>query len=275
MSDAAQPVKESQIDWLTLTFKEGGKWIAARLAAEHALELEKADGCDEQDLRFQGYSGWQAGRVGFGTRDDGGILRLSGALADEGAADLIPLASNVSRIDVAVTAQLPDGFPNPMLEGFKVGPATPAIHGQRPNYQLIQHSTQGTTLYVGARTSQAFGRCYDKWRQSELAYYAHCVRFELEAKGKLGSRLALALAGDPDRRSSIRATVHDYFSQRGVPCPFDRGCGDLHVASYRPRTDDLSRILWLGRQVKPVIDELRSRGRMADIAAALGVTLHQ
>lgn len=271
MSDEQGVVKEAQIDWLTLTFKEGGKWYIAKAAAERALERERADGCDEQLLRFQGYEGRQAGRCGYGTRDDGAIIRLSGGLADEGARDLIPLASNVSRIDLAVTARLPDNFPNPMTEGYRLGPTTPVERGTGPAYQLIQHSTKGATLYVGARTSQAFGRVYDKWRESQLAYYRGCVRFELEAKGRLGSRLAVAVAGDSDRGATIRAKVHDYFSERGVPVPFERGGGDLRVASYRPRTDDLSRILWLGTQVKGVVDELRARGRGADVDAALGL----
>src|SRR3989304_8119925 len=142
MSDDRPTVKESQVDWLTLTFREGGPWVAARLAAEHALDREKEDGADESVLRFQGYDGPQAGRVGVGVRDDGGLLRLSGELADAGLRDLLPLASNVSRIDLAVTVKLPPNYPNPMKEGFRLGPATKPARGTAPDYPIIQHSRQ-------------------------------------------------------------------------------------------------------------------------------------
>jgi hypothetical protein len=270
MSEQSGTVKESQVDWLTLTFREGGKWEAAKVAAEHALEREISDGENEQLLRFQGYDGRQAGRVGFGTRDDGALIRLSGALADAGLADLLPLASNVSRIDLAVTIKLPADYPNPMKEGFRLGPTIKPARGAAPDYQLIEHSRQGTTLYVGSRTSPRFGRVYDKWKQSQLAFYAGCTRYELEAKSKLAARVAAAVAGAPDRRGTIRVLVRNYFQPRGVLIPDDEADDDLHISAYRPRTSDLSRLHWLGTQVKGVTDDLRARGRGADVDAALG-----
>lgn len=261
------------MDWLTLTFKEGGKWEAARVAAQHALQREVADGEDEKPLRFQGYDGCQAGRVGYGTRDDGAIIRLSGSLADEGLRDLLPLASNVSRIDLALTLSLPPTWPNPMKEGFRVGPTIKPARGAAPDYQLIEHSRQGTTLYVGARTSPRFGRVYDKWKQSQLDFYRGCTRYELEAKGRLAARVAAAVAGAADRRSTIRVYVRDYFQPRGVDVPYDETDADLHLSLYRPRTSDFSRLHWLGTQVKGVIDDLRARGRDADVDAALGTNV--
>jgi len=274
MSDNPPRVKEAQVDWLTLTFRDGGKWKAAELAAEHALDQEKGDGADESVLRFQGYDGRQAGRVGFGVRDDGALVRLSGELADAGLRDLLPLASNVSRIDLAVTVQLPPHYPNPMTEGFRLGPITKPARGSAPDYQIIQHSRQGTTLYVGNRRSPRFGRVYDKWRESQLDFYRGCTRYELEAKGKLAARLAAAVAFAADRRSTIRVLVRDYFEPRGVVAPWADDDDDMHISSYRPRTSDFSRLHWLGTQVKGVVDDLRARGRGADVAAALGVEVN-
>jgi hypothetical protein len=270
MSEERPTVKEAQVDWLTLTFKEGGKWQAARIRAEHLLLQEVEDGEDEEDLHFQGYSGRQAGRVGYGVRDDGALLRLSGAISDEHLSDLVPLASNISRIDLAVTMKLPPNYPNPMKEGFRLGPTIKPARGAAPDYQLIEHSRQGTTLYVGSRTSPRFGRVYDKWKESQLAFYAGCTRYELEAKSKLAARLAAAVASAPDRRGTIRVLVRDYFQPRGVLIPDDEADDDLHISAYRPRTSDLSRLHWLGTSVKGVVDDLRARGRGADVAAALG-----
>jgi len=271
MSPTQVHVKESQVDWLTLTFKEGGKWQAAKVAVEDALQRELADGEDEQLLKFQGYDGRQAGRVGYGTRDDGALIRLSGALADEGLRDLLPLASNVSRIDLAVTVKLPPDFPNPMREGFRVGPTTEPKRGAAPDYQIIDHSRKGVTLYVGSRTSPRFGRIYDKWNESQLDYYRGCVRWELEQKGRLAARVAAAVAAAPDRRNTIRVLLHDYFTERGCLAPWADDDSDLHISAYRPRTTDLSRLHWLGTAVKGVVDDLRARGRGADVAAALNM----
>jgi len=273
MSDAVVRVKESRLDWLTLTFKEGAKWQPARIRAQHLVENEEQDGEDRATFSWQGYSGESCGRVRYGVRDDGALLQLSGALADDHFVHLQPLATNVPRIDLAVTVELPENHPNPVTEGYASGPFAPPGRGKPIDYQIIRHSRKGDTLYVGARTSQRYGRIYNKWNESQLDWYRGCYRYELEAKGRLGSRLAAALAGVADRGSATRAIVHDYFTGRGCPAPWTKVGGDLPVASYRPRTADLSRLLWLARQVKPVVDGLRARGRGADVDAALSTDM--
>jgi hypothetical protein len=270
MSDTRPTVKEAQVDWLTLTFKEGGPWIRAKANALALQAAEARDGEDTTPVWFKGYTGEQCGRVGILQRDDGGLIRVSGALADEAFPHLQPLASNVSRIDLAVTLRLPPGYPNPMKEGYARGPTMVPPRGAAPDYQLIEHSRKGTTLYVGSRTSPRFGRVYDKWAESQLDFYRGCTRYELEAKSRLAARLAAVVASAPDRRSTIRAVVRDYFEPRGVTVDCDDDDPDVRVSAYRPRTSDLSRLHWLSTQVKGVADDLRARGRGADVDAALG-----
>jgi DNA relaxase NicK len=265
------PIKESQVDWLTATFKDGGKWQAAKIRLQGALSEEAEDGEDIRPFRFQGYSGEQAGRVGYGVRDDGALMRLSGSVSDALLGHLLPLTSNVSRIDLAVTADL-TGIPvNPVVEGYKSGREAATHGGTRSDFQIIRHSRKGDTLYTGARTSQRFGRIYNKFSESQLAFYAGCYRWELEAKGKLATRLAIAVADSADRHGAIRTVVHDYYKRLGCTPPWDEHSPDLHISAYRPRTTRLSRLLWLARQVKPVIDKLIAEGHADDVYAALAV----
>lgn len=70
-------------------------------------------------------------------------------------------------------------------------------HGMSGNQRLDDDPEKGTTYYMGSRTSQTFGRLYEKGKEQYaktkdrkfLDEYFHWVRFELEVKPQKQNRL--------------------------------------------------------------------------------------
>ena len=271
MAQTNGTIKEAALDYLTLTFKPGWNREAARARAVAVQKTEDEDGEPSAPFRLHGYVGVAHGRVAWGDRHDGSILQLAGATAELEASVFLPLASHVSRVDMAVTVHLPDKSLDPAKEGYASGLAFQPTHGKPPIYDYRERSDGGKQLSIGSRTSPRYGRVYAKFEQCKLPFYVDCFRYECELKGALAPRSAARAVGSPDRGGFVAAYVHKYFSERAVPCYFDTPDPDVRLDSYRPRTSDLSRALWLARACKPVIDKLIARGRMADVVAALGL----
>lgn len=271
MAQTNGTIKESALDYLTLTFKPGWNREAARARALALQAAEDAQGEPRKPFRLHGYVGVADGRVAWGDRPDGSLLQLAGATAELEASLLLPLASHVSRVDLAVTVHLPDKSLDPAKEGYASGLAFQPTHGKAPIYDYRERSDGGKQLSIGSRTSPRYGRVYAKFEQCKLPFYLDCFRYECELKGPVAPHSAARAVGSADRGAFVAAYVHKYFSERAVPCYFDTPDPDVRLDSYRPRTSDLSRALWLARACKPVIDKLIARGRIADVAAALGL----
>lgn len=271
MSKCLGTVKEAAVDYLSLTFKPGWNRESARARVHVLQDAEGLSGEDSVPFRLRSYVGVATGRVAWGDRPDGSLLQLAGATADAEAAELLPLASNCTRIDLAVTAHLSDSTVNPTLEGYAAGVAYQPKRGKAPAYELLQHSQLGSTLYLGSPTSSRRGRVYNKFDQSRQEWYAGCFRWECQLNSQLAARGAARVLAAEDRRAYISAYVHRYFTERRVPAYFDPSGPTVPLDSFRPRTNDLSRIMWLGLQVKPVVNLLLAHGRQTDVAAALGL----
>lgn len=265
-------VIESRPDWLTITVADEVDRIVLERRAERILLDERAKGDDLRPLTWRGYDGGQTRHARYGQREDSDMLQLSGPLAAEHLGAMVALAHNVTRLDVCVTTKLPGVSDVLIREAYDDGRAHADRQGRNVGYQLLEHSRRGSTLYVGARSSRAFGRLYNKFTESELGYYRDCFRYEVEAKGQLAGHLARDLVAAPDRDARIRSVVYDHFCQRGIAPGFKRGNDDLPLSPYRRRPDDLSRLAWLQRQVAPTLKRLEKRHLLDAGVQALGLT---
>jgi len=270
MSQTDGRVKEAQLDYLSLTFRPGWNREAARARVETLQGAEDAEGERAVPFRLRGYHGVAVGRVAWGDRPDGSLLQLAGAPADLEASVLLPLASNCTRVDLAVTARVPKRLGSPVVKGYKAGLTYQPERGKPPAYSLLQHSQLGATLYVGSPDSDRRGRVYNKFTQSQQEYYAGCFRWECQLQRRLAPKAAARVLAQVDRKAYIKAYVARYFSERQVPVYFDPKAPDVALDTFRPRTSDLSRVMWLGRAVAPVVQGLIARGRWAEVQAALG-----
>lgn len=271
MTVYAGDVIESRPDYLTITAKGDVDRIILEHRAKGILLSEHARGDDLRPLTWRGYDGGQTRHCQYGQRQDSDLLRLSGALAADRLDEVLPLASNVTRLDLCVTCRLPGVTDELIRESYGQGREHQSDRGRAVDYQLLEHSRRGSTLYIGSRASRSYGRLYNKFSESQLDYFRGCFRYEVEAKGELAVALARALSVAPDRGASIQQYVHDHFSERGVEPAFHPTGHRLSVQPYRRRPDDSSRLAWLATQVAPTLERLRKRHLLDAGVQALGL----
>jgi DNA relaxase NicK len=140
----------------------------------------------------------------------------------------------------------------------------------RPWYvALLDEYGRGDTCYIGARSSENFGRIYDKGRESPEQYALGSVRFETEHKGTSAARLFEQLLDDSVEPSSFACGyVAAFFESRGVQLPIDVNAVDL-LSSLRAETDADRQLRWLRTGVMPTVARLVKVGRSADVRQML------
>lgn len=261
---------ESALDYLTVT----GRRTEARRDLKdvgHSLirELE-ADGHDRRPFQWKGYLGEACAWATWGEREDGTMLRISGPWSSEYFDTVYPMADNVSRIDLAVTARAVGDDGDLAGQAFRSASAAASLRGKPLKVSYVCSNSGGSTVYLGSRLSDLFGRLYNKSAESGLAEYSECWRWEIEVKGKSAKHYADNIASATNRPGLILASVGNYFARRGVEPRFDAG----NWRAIRPlpleKSDDQRRLKWLQAQVAPVVHKMSGRVDRTTLLSTLG-----
>lgn len=165
---------------------------------------------------------------------------------------------------------------------------TPSIRDILDELPLSEHhfsaivplNLEGGTLYIGHRSSDIFGRLYDKGAQmgGDLPL-RQMWRYEVEYKRRPAAEIAASMWGPctttDDRRVLILTNVETFFRERGVPVPFAAPVDNHHsVVRFSTRQQDSEKTLrWLTQQVQPAIMRLSLGGKAEAVAEALGLTV--
>lgn len=138
--------------------------------------------------------------------------------------------------------------------------------------RLVMDSRGGQTLYFGARSSERFGRCYDKGVESNSDEPGRWWRWEVECKQDVARQLAAALVLEPEPAAFVRGVVAGFFAARaGVTIAQLRGSHFHKIASDLPSGAKL--LHWLASGVRPTVAKLvRVYGRER-VLHALGLSL--
>lgn len=270
-------VYDAGIDWLTMTCKAG----EAGDARPQALlkELITADwyvgqsGVDTTAWRWNGYEGWAYGPLRWGFREDGQIIRLSGPSARLATSIRWTPAWRPTRIDLQATVVYPAAS-SETIDGIlgAVLLERASREGRRYRVNHIRGMGDGDTITIGSRSSEKYVRVYDKYAESAGEYPRGSVRYELEAKGELAKKLwpEIALATDP--MQSVGELVGSLLAYYGIPVPELSEGTPSRVWASLPRTTDLeSRLAWLDRSVRPMVERLILAGHKSDVERALGL----
>jgi hypothetical protein len=274
------PTIESAIaspDWLTVvTSGEVDNRKARTIATLYfagagrvlAWSLMRYKGSISGDL--MGVGGGLAYGVNLGL--ESAILQSWGEVCYKvGRAVLDGTSGRVSRCDLAVTVLFES--PLPAIRDWPIGGDLKA----RPDVTLVvPGGSEGGTLYVGHRGSDAFGRVYDKG--AELGTIPPCLywRWEVEYKRQPAQTLAhevWALEDAESRASYIARQVADWFTKRDIitpPWSTERLCYPVVRYSTRIRSDQTT-LTWLRQQVRPAVMRLHEHGHRDEIMRSLGV----
>lgn len=265
-------------DWITVTTDHYGKTMALRAFSEGHLHAT----CVPKPWRFLNYIGRTmhdpSGRGGmaYGERHGGeqGILQAWGELSNRVGHELATQPVRVSRVDLQVTVL--HKAAQPRVRDF--------LHdldnlGHHYN-AVIPVGQEGGTLYIGHRSSDIFGRMYDKGAQLGLAIPPSTLwRYEVEYKRAPAINAAAHMwrsgMTPDDRRDFIMRNVETFFREHGIPTPFVAGADNHHaVVRYATRQADSERTLkWLSQQVHPAILRLSLEGKAEQVAKAMGLTV--
>lgn len=273
-------ISDVRVDYFTVTSTLGNGtalWVPAQKAIAN---LEAVGGYHRREWHFFGYQGIvltkkNTGHFAYGEANNeemGTIVQASGHLADRYVFDFLSPLSRWSRLDLAVDVKTETSSPS-FLQGCYDWIVSNGIKARK--YSLIQNNMGGTTLYVGARSSNEFGRCYDKGAELGEEEGKHW-RYEIELKDTKAKHAIKVLqsmhTGKVDKSGAISSTVYDWFLKRSIPPIWRRGDTDgidLKVTA-KTSTDD-QRLLWIKTSVAPSVKEMLSVGKV-EVLDALGIT---
>jgi len=255
-SRAQAYVRDIGIDWITLTFSDphrASDWQEAFVTV--AVE-EQQRGHKWGDARFFGYVGQSCGHIFYGKRQDGALVRLSSALAESHGHLFSPDAVHCTRIDIQATVELATAAPHLLERLYENATMGPKNVGRPVAYGLILNSDGSRTLYVGKRTSERFGRIYDKGMEMALGEPGKLLRFEMEIKGDLADQAVAMLYGGASPDSMVLRMLQDFFEQRNVPVLWNAAQLDASFKAPRLTVDDASSIKWLSGPVARTVSRL-------------------
>lgn len=252
-------VFEFGVDWATLTAKTPRGIARLKGWADAQFEQLEADGFHVKPVAPMGYDGWQVGPVFGGARADGFMLRVSGAGANV-AATLWGEDVNITRLDVQATLRSAEDIPGwgqvSLFQAETEQKKYPR-RGGYPHMILIDGRGRGDSVLVGSRTSDRYGRMYDKARESEDPAYERCWRYEIEFKGAMAVAAMRHIAGSEDRRQASGVLALAEFREWRFPVPAVEMPEGTRTYVPAPYSDNERRLAWLKRQVEPTIRQLR------------------
>jgi len=271
MTNHSTEVRESQLDWLTLTAVTRHKQAWLITTGRQAEQAEQERGGVLRDWCWRGYVGEHCGAVTCGHREDSTILQLSGPIADTLHKTAFAYADHCTRIDLQVTAYDSDPRAAWAAKAYADNHHVDVGDGLPFKRSLITDGDGGSCYYCGSRSSDRFGRVYNKGAESGEARYLGCWRWEVELKGPAAQDVCGMLTISTDPSGTIRGMVHSFFTERGVGLPWP-AVGVPIPRSNPVENTDVDRMLrWLNKQVSPTVVRLSEQGYLDQAILALGV----
>lgn len=281
VSEIKEKNKEAGVDWITCTTTKksvGLDWYAVFESMARAVNVETGGKSQIKDRRIRGYRGKECDGMYWGHCNGspfGWMIIARGNVANRAWTTIAPTPQkNVTRLDLQVTIKINHNVPFAKVH-YEQRPDK-----KRPVYSYREDSRGGGTVYVGSRSSDIFGRCYDKGAQQKRKAGDEW-RYEVQINEPLRSMPLLSELYDQwvsDRPvlASISKYVHAWFKNRGVSPAFNPGDGpDIVTGTSVSITTVQRKLRWLNLQVAPTVEELISLGLHREVMVALGISADQ
>lgn len=272
------------VDWLTVTSADRKHGSLMGSKALSLMQRQRDAGDDFRPWSMFGFDGWHCGQIQSGERAGLLIVRMWGLLAREHWLEFFRWSSNCSRLDLQLTIRWPIDVRVKMKKVYKNMKRNGSEDGHTRNLSLYQSTDGSSTVYIGQRASENYGRIYSKGHQTPLPYWHNSIRFEAEFKSDTSQREATALANAQDQREYIVARVLTWFRDRGcfLSLP-NEGSGVSQPAdSVTSRTESLGharyltdsdrRLRWLRDSCRLTVQKLIESGRLDEVISALSMS---
>jgi DNA relaxase NicK len=269
-------VWDAGIDYLTMTFEAGHKDYVQALssvAAEMSLSAHEKEPI--LPATWNGYVGKRQGKLMLGEREDGMIVRVSGARSRHIAQTLKERNINgkATRIDFQTTAQTGEPV-ECYLQGVhrKVSQATSAENG-RSARNLARYSYRGKPcgVAVGSRSSNNYSRIYNKTLEQCGKVAPNLVRFENEVKGKRAVQAWNMYAASAQPYYLSCSLVKAEMEGFGVNMDWLATGEKVEFASSWEPTNTEKQLNWLQHNVRPTVLQLVDKIGREEVLLALGL----
>lgn len=263
----------SGIDWITWVQPREDTDGTALEIGEQLVQEQAAAGSKVQPFSFEGYKGWRTTQVSIGSRPDGDLLKISGALADTSWTRLRSSSGHPTRLDVQTSLV----FTSP-LKGFGTrmlsrAASTARSHRGRPTKMTTWKDNRGSYCgLVGARTSPRYLRVYDKGVEQESHTPGVYWRVELEAKQYLARELWKELRSQTDAARWCYACCERSWTSAGCSwrLPASGEVAAMPAAPSRVPPDVAASLEWMRTTVRGSVTRLRRAGHEIEVLRALG-----
>jgi len=260
------------IDWITGTANsDRGRATIAEIAHEY-LNQQIELGFEPRAWKSYQYEGWRINGASWGKRASDDIITFSGEISHFYWKPLVAYLDTCSRLDLAVTQWYTEHDINLASKYWQDINRRAGSEAITRRYTYITNLLGGDTIYVGSRSSQAFGRIYDKAMQSLDEHFANAWRWEVELHKPIALVVLKALDSAEDEQNTIIAQVKTWFEDRLIRCPFEPKQDTIDIVVPRKRkTRDEQTIEWLEGQVSGSVKKLAERGKISQVLEALGL----
>lgn len=259
------------VDWITVSSADSA---GSRLLEQEGLRLLEQESHKGQPIRpwaMSGYEGFGCGHVSVAEYNGRVLVRAGAEVAHQHWSTLFALSESCSRLDCQVTLGRYSDPQRLIHQCFKQARSQLGKFKRPPAVDLWASNNGSSTLYLNKRSSNQFGRVYDKGRESRLDYYQGCVRFEVEFKSDAARQVAHAIAGKSRQSTDAAAHCSGFFDARGIRAPAAFVSGK-HIVLPRSKPDVARRLEWLSVAVRPAVLALVALGYHKEVVAALGLS---
>ena len=258
------------VDYLTVTASVTGHCVQMATIASGLFRFQRDCGFESRPWSMLGFKGFQCGGIQIGRDDKRALVRLSGDLAREAWRRLYEVSDTTSRVDIQCTSRTDGLAERRIARAFAEATRYASRKKNKPNVKRIWNNKTGTTVYLGSRLSNAYGRIYNKGLESGLVQLDQAVRAEVEYHNKAASFVAHEMFVAPSPLDVIPGYVSRFFADRGVKS-LGLEAEPLTFCLPRKTTDHDRRLRWLREQVQPSVRLLINDGRVQDVLDALGL----
>lgn len=268
---------DAGVDWLTMTWqKTDENFDAAKDSLENFGQVLNQNNFESKFTSWQGYTGWQFGKIFLGQRPDGIILRASGGEAKIAEAEIRKrnIAGKVTRIDYQVTAkdrQAQADYGSRVREEIESA-ARESRAAARRAFACYKNFGHDSGFVIGSRSSERFARFYNKTLEQRGNVEPGLWRYEIEYKGKQARyvwRMTQAASRSYWLAQSIVKTEFEGFGANMEFCV--NGAKFEKPSSYQPSSVE-KKLKWLETHVSKSVKELIDAGYREAVLEALGLT---
>lgn len=228
-------------------------------------------GHEARTWRFEGYNGVRIGSMFVGTRRDDALLDVSGSWAHVACVATKAVADRATRIDLRIDWCFDRDVPD-YAKGMVVDCEQWQIRN-RNNHKVgctvYDGRGKGDTLYVGAISSKARLRLYDKAREQKDYRRLGWWRAELQLGDEWACQALARLKGGQNEGQTALEIVHGWCQGVGIFLPVACNHPITLEAPKKVPTSAEKKLAWLRHHVRSSVQFLIDEGYEEQVHQAL------